>query len=115
MPLKRTSEVLSDPSTDDEIDNECDSEFDSASSDEEDQLEVDESLYDDELLASDFSEEDEDSDEAMESPEEYYSSNGSFIWNRSPSDLNELEFVRETRLSPGLLYPVVGRFFFLFD
>lgn len=54
MPLKRTSEVLSDPSTDDEIDNECDSEVDSASSDEEDQLEVDESLYDDELLASDF-------------------------------------------------------------
>lgn len=108
MPFKRTSDFLSESLTDEEIDSECESEVDSASSDEEDQLEIDESLYDDELLVSDFSEEDEDSDEAMESPEEFYSPNGSFLWNISSPDLSELEFVRETRLSSGLLFPVLG-------
>ena len=106
--ILRSATVLKEnKSNTDEIDYSSDSDRNSVSSDEYDDLEVDESTYDDELMPSDFdSDQNSDSDEEM-SQDEYHNSDGSFIWRRSPPDLTELTIIRSTQFSSGLLFPVL--------
>lgn len=86
-----------------------DTEQDSASLDEYDDLEVDESTYDDELAPTDFDADDESSNSGEESDnqDEYYSPDGNFKWKRNHSDI-ESSSIRSTGFFSGLLFPVLG-------